>query len=238
MSDRMGIEPWIDREENSRVNANRILPISDETSPPCRSCRSADRSTAMITIITIILDEIGEFRSLVTPRAMRNQRETFRFPAAAEAPGKARTGKLNERALINVVSAACRSHAIRLAVEVQVQGCDGMVCIGMARHGADAHCVAATIGEILMRAHRDPTTHAANESYGRKSFFRDAARSNTFRSTNWYKVKSSFDPRHGEDLTRLARLNGLREGSFLPHFQTPFHFGIISFASGLIVYLL
>lgn len=58
-----GIEPWIDRKENSRVNADSILPISDETLPPCRS---VDRSTDVITIITIIIDEIGESRSLVT----------------------------------------------------------------------------------------------------------------------------------------------------------------------------
>lgn len=92
-----GIEPWIGRDENSRVNADRILPISDETSPPCRSCRSANRSMAVITIINDYNRRDRGIQVARDSRAMRNQGETFRFPAVG-APGKARTGKLNERA--------------------------------------------------------------------------------------------------------------------------------------------
>lgn len=45
---------------------------------------------------------------------------------------------------------------------------------------------------------------AACESYGRKSFFREA-RSNTFRRANWYKVKSSFDPRDSKPVKRTRK---------------------------------
>jgi len=86
-------------------------------------------------------------------RAMRNQRETLRFPAV-EAPGKARTGKLNERALINVVGAAS---VPRDPIGGSGSG-SGMQRRASARRGCVA--VQVTIGETLMRTRRDPMTRA------------------------------------------------------------------------------